>query len=57
MMGHGNANVICAPQPELTIDIRLETGDIIELVDGDEEVFPEVDGVSDGAFRWSEEVD
>jgi len=53
MMGHGNANVICAPQPELTIDIRLETGDIIELVDGDEEVFPEVDG----AFRWSEEVD
>ena len=57
MMGHGNANVICAPQPKPSTDLRLESGDIIELVDGDEEVAPEVDEVPDGAFRWSKEVD
>jgi hypothetical protein len=35
------------------IDIRLESGDIVEIIEGDDDVVTEVEGVPDGAFRWS----
>ena len=34
-------------------DIRIECGDIIEELEGDAEVAPEVEDLPDGAFRWS----
>jgi hypothetical protein len=33
------------------IDIRLESGDIVEVIEGDDDVITEVEGVPDGAFR------
>ena len=51
IMGHGKAKVICAPEPDTLIDIRLESGDIVELIEGDDDVVPEVENVPDGAFR------
>jgi hypothetical protein len=53
ILGYGNANDICAPEPDPSIDIRLESGDIVEIIEGDDDVVTEVDGVPDGAFRWS----
>jgi hypothetical protein len=53
ILGYGNANVICAPEPDPLIDIRLESGDIVEIIEGDDDVVTEVEGVPDGAFRWS----
>jgi hypothetical protein len=43
---------ISAPQPESPDDIRLETGDIVEGLEGDAEVTPELDGME--TFRWKE---
>ncbi len=51
ILGYGNANVICAPEPDPLIDIRLESGDIVEVIEGDDDVITEVEGVPDGAFR------
>ena len=53
IMGYGNANVICAPELDTSTDIRLESGDIVEITEGDDDVVTEVEGVPDGAFRWS----
>ena len=52
-MGYGNANVICAPEPDTLTDIRLESSGNMELTEGDDDVVTEVEGVPDGAFRWS----
>ncbi len=52
-MGYGNANVICALEPDTLTDIRLESGDIVEITEGGDDVVTEVEGVPDGAFRWS----
>ena len=52
-MGLGEAQVICAPEPDSLIDIRLESGDMLEIIEGDDDVVTEVEGVPDGAFRWS----
>jgi hypothetical protein len=51
--GHGTARAICSPEPDPLIDIRLESGDIVEMLEGDDDVVTEVEGVPDGAFRWS----
>ncbi len=51
ILGYGNANVICAPEPDPLIDIRLESGDIVEIIEGEVDVVTEVEGVPDGAFR------
>ena len=51
-MGYGNANDIFAPEPDPLIDIRLGSGDIVEIREGDDDVVTEVEGVPDGAFRW-----
>jgi hypothetical protein len=51
--GHGKAKRICAPEPDPLIDIRLESGDIVELIEGDDNVVPEVEGIPHGAFHWS----
>ena len=53
ILGYGNANVICAPEPDPRIDIRLESGDIVEITEGYDDVVTEVEGVPGGAFRWS----
>jgi len=53
IMGYGKTQVICAPEPDPSIDIRLEPGDIVELTEGDDDVVPEVEDVFDGIFRWS----
>ena len=53
ILGYGNANAISTPEPDPLIDIRLESGDIVEIIEGDVDVVPEVEGVPDGAFRWS----
>ncbi len=53
ILGYGNANIICAPEPNPSTDIRLESGDIVEIIEGDDDVVTEVEGVPDGAFRWS----
>ena len=50
---HGKTQVICAPKPDPSFDIRLESSDILELTKGDDDVVPEVEDVSDGIFRWS----
>ena len=49
-MGYGKANVICAPELDPLIDIRLESGDIVEIIEGDVGVVTGVEGVPDGAF-------
>ncbi len=49
-MVHRKARVICAPEPDPLIDIRLESGDIVE---GDYDICTEVEGVYDVALRWS----
>ena len=55
ILGYGNANSICAPEPDPSADIRLEPGDIMEIIKGDDDdnVVTEVEGVPNGAFRWS----
>ena len=53
IMGYGNANVICALEPDTLTDIRLESGDIVEITEGGDDVVTEVEGVPDGAIRWS----
>ncbi len=50
IMGHDMAQVICAPEPD-SIDVRLESGDIVEIIEGDVYVVPKVEGVPDGSFR------
>jgi hypothetical protein len=50
---YGNANVICAPEPDTLTDIRLESNDNVEITEGDDDVVTEVEGVPDGAFRLS----
>jgi hypothetical protein len=52
-LGYGNANVIYAPEPDMLTDIRLESGVNVEITEGDDDVVTEVEGVPDGAFRWS----
>ncbi len=42
ILGYGNANVTCAPEPDPLIDIRLESGDIVEIIEGDVDVVTEV---------------
>ncbi len=51
ILGYGNSNVICAPEPDPSTDIRLESGDIVEIIEGDDDVVTEVEGVPDGTFR------
>ena len=41
------------PEPDPSIDIPLESGDIVEIIEGDVDVVTEVEGVPDGAFRLS----
>ncbi len=53
ILGYGNANVICAPKPDSSTHIRLESGDIVEKIEGDDDVVTEMEGVPNGAFRWS----
>ena len=53
-MGPDKAKSIGGPQTHRLVDIWLESGDIIELVEGDADVVPEVDAVHDGTFRWRE---
>ncbi len=53
IMGHGKAKFICAPDLDPSIYIRLESGDIVEMIEGDDDAVPDVEGVPDGAFRWS----
>jgi hypothetical protein len=53
IMGHGKVQVTCAPEPDPLSDIRLESGDIVELIEGDKDVVPKVEETPDGAFRWS----
>ena len=53
ILGYGNANAICSPEPDPLMDIRLESGDIVEIIEGDVDVVTEVEEVPDGAFRWS----
>jgi hypothetical protein len=48
---HGRAQAICAPQSVTPFGIRLESGDIIDELEGDADVAPEVDGVSYGTLR------
>ncbi len=55
VMGYGRAQATSAPQPEPPVDIRLESGDVVEL-EGDAKVAPE-ERVRDGAFRWMERED
>ncbi len=50
---YDNANVICAPKPSPSTDIRLESGDIVDIIEGYDDVVTEMEGVPDGAFRWS----
>ncbi len=45
------------PQTPPPADIRLEFGDIIDELEGDTEVAPEVEDLPVGAFRWSKRVD
>ena len=52
ILGYGIANAICAPQPDPLINIRLESGDIVEIIEGDDDVVTEVEGVPNGSFRW-----
>ncbi len=52
IMDHRKANVICAPEPDSMIDIRLESGDIVEWIQGDDNGVPEVEGVPKGALGW-----
>ncbi len=40
-MGYGNANVICAPEPDTVTNIRLESGDNVEKTEGDDDVVTE----------------
>ena len=54
-MGHGNAKATRAPQPEPKFDIRLESGEIVEKLEGNAEVVPVMDGASDGTFPWEKE--
>jgi hypothetical protein len=51
IMGHGKTQVICAPEPDPLIDMRLESGNIVELIEGENDVVPEVEDVPDGIFR------
>jgi hypothetical protein len=53
IMGHGKTQVICAPELDPLIDIRLEFIDIMESIEGDDDVVPEVEDVPDGIFQWS----
>ncbi len=53
ILGYGNANIICAPEPNTSTDIRLESGDIVEIIEGDDDAVTEVEGVPDGALRRS----
>ena len=47
-----HANVICAPEPDRLIDIRLKSGGIVGIIEGDDDVVTEVEVVPDGAFQW-----
>ena len=53
ILGYGNAHDICAPEPDPLIDIRLESNDIVEIIESDDDVVTEMEGVPEGAFRWS----
>jgi hypothetical protein len=48
IMGHWKTQVICAPEPDPLIDIRLEPGNIVELIEGEDDVVHEVEDVLDG---------
>ena len=52
-MGYGNANDIFAPEPDPLIDIRLESGDIVEIIEGDVDVVTELEEAPDEALRWN----
>jgi hypothetical protein len=36
------------------VDRRIESGDIIEELEGNAEIAPEVEDLPDGTFRWRE---
>ncbi len=36
-----------------SIDTQLEPGDIVEIIEGDDDVVTEVEGLPDEAYRWS----
>jgi len=50
--GHGSVHATNALHPEPTVEICLESNDIVLELEGDAEVAPEVDGVPVGTFRW-----
>ena len=52
ILGYDNAIVICALKLDPLIVIQLESGDIVEMIEGDVDVVTEVEGNPDGAFRW-----
>jgi hypothetical protein len=50
----GSAQALSTPQPEPPVDIRFESGDMVEELGGDIKVAPDVDGVPEGTFPWRE---
>ncbi len=53
ILGYGNSNVICPPEQDPSTDIQLQSGDIVEIIESDDDVVTEVEGVPNGAFQWS----
>jgi hypothetical protein len=51
-MGHRGPSPYIVRQTPPPADIRIEYGDIIEELDSDAEVAPEVEDLPDGASRW-----
>ena len=56
-MGQRGQAPSIVPQTPPGGDIRLESGDIIEELEGDADVAPDVEDLPSGAFRWSEKLD
>ena len=50
IMGHWKAHVTFTTEPDSLSDIRLESGDIVELIEGDEDVVMERERIPDGRF-------
>ena len=54
IIGPRKAKATRSPHTGPLVEIRLKSGEIIELVEVDADVAPEMDGVPDGTFRWRE---
>jgi len=53
IMRHSNAQATSAPRLEPLVHIRRESGNNVVELERDAGVAQEVEGVPDGAFRWS----